>query len=198
MLFGEGNRAVGVEYLAGRKLYRAAAGAGKEGAGETKQAYASREVILAGGALNSPQLLMLSGIGPKDHLESCGIPVRVDLPGVGQNLQDRYEVGVVNRLKRDFGLLKQATFEAPASGGTPDPVFAQWLQGKGLIYLQRLGDQCHHPVGGRPAGARPLPLRDRRPVQGILPRLFEALPGAQGLLHLGAPQGAHPKHAPAR
>ena len=57
-----------------------------------------REVILAGGAFNTPQLLMLSGIGPRDELERHGIAVRVDLPGVGRNLQDRYEIGVVNRM----------------------------------------------------------------------------------------------------
>jgi choline dehydrogenase len=132
VLFGEGNRAVGVEYRLGRNLYRAAAGAGRDGGGETRQAYASREVILAGGAFNSPQLLMLSGIGPREHLARFGIPVRVDLPGVGRNLQDRYEVGVVNRVKGDFALLKDATFEAPAPGRPPDPVFAQWLAGKGV------------------------------------------------------------------
>jgi choline dehydrogenase len=139
VLFDESNRAVGVEYLNGRKLYSAAAGAagaariGAASAGEARRAYASREVILAGGAFNSPQLLMLSGIGPKDHLARFGIPVRADLPGVGQNLQDRYEVAVVNRLRRDIGLLKDATFEVPAAGGPPpDPIFAQWLLGKGL------------------------------------------------------------------
>ncbi|HEY8019946.1 MAG TPA: GMC oxidoreductase [Thermoanaerobaculia bacterium] len=133
VLLDENQRALGVEYRVGRKLYRAAAGhASDQGAGEVMQAYASREVILAGGAFNSPQLLMLSGIGPKDHLASRGIPVRVDLPGVGQNLQDRYEIGVVNRVKADFGLLKDATFDAPAAGAAPDPVFAQWLAGKGV------------------------------------------------------------------
>jgi choline dehydrogenase-like flavoprotein len=132
VLFGEGNRAVGVKYRAGRRLYRAASHAGRDGEGETKQAYASREVILAGGAFNSPQLLMLSGIGPQEHLARFGIPVRIDLPGVGRNLQDRYEVGVVNRVKSDFALLRDATFAAPASGGTPDPVFAQWLKGQGV------------------------------------------------------------------
>ncbi|HEV7518700.1 MAG TPA: GMC family oxidoreductase, partial [Thermoanaerobaculia bacterium] len=115
VLFDEGNRAVGIEYRAGRHLYRAGRHSGEEGGGETKRVYASREVILAGGAFNSPQLLMLSGIGPKDHLARCGIPLRVDLPGVGQNLQDRYEIAVVNRLKSDFGLLKNATFDAPAA-----------------------------------------------------------------------------------
>jgi choline dehydrogenase len=49
---------------------------------------ARREVVLCGGTINSPQLLMLSGIGPADHLRGLGIPVLVDLPGVGQNLQD--------------------------------------------------------------------------------------------------------------
>jgi choline dehydrogenase len=56
--------------------------------GQPSEARANRDVILSGGAINSPQLLLLSGIGPKDHLESLGIGVQVDLPGVGQNLQD--------------------------------------------------------------------------------------------------------------
>ncbi|MEM7120286.1 MAG: choline dehydrogenase [Pseudomonadota bacterium] len=53
-----------------------------------RQAIAAREVILASGATNSPQLLMLSGIGPSDHLKEIGIDCKVDLPGVGQNLHD--------------------------------------------------------------------------------------------------------------
>lgn len=69
----EGTRAVGVEYLS-------------RGARHT--AYADAEVVLAGGAVNSPQLLMLSGIGPAAHLREVGVNVAVDLPGVGQNLHD--------------------------------------------------------------------------------------------------------------
>lgn len=50
--------------------------------------FRAREVVLSAGAINSPQLLMLSGIGPADHLREMGIPVVIDLPGVGRNLQD--------------------------------------------------------------------------------------------------------------
>ncbi|HVE69209.1 MAG TPA: FAD-dependent oxidoreductase [Solirubrobacteraceae bacterium] len=61
--------------------------------GEPVEVRASREVVLAAGAYNSPQLLMLSGIGPADHLVSREIDVAVDLPGVGENLQDHVQVG---------------------------------------------------------------------------------------------------------
>ncbi len=64
-------------------------------------ALAEREVLLAGGAINSPQLLMLSGIGPASALEAHGLPVVVDLPAVGQNLQDHPAVPIVFRTHRD-------------------------------------------------------------------------------------------------
>ncbi len=85
VLFDETNRAIGIEYRKGERLYRAHARPSDQ-PGELRQIYASREVILAGGAFNSPQLLMLSGVGPRDVLESNNIPVRVELPGVGKNL----------------------------------------------------------------------------------------------------------------
>jgi 4-pyridoxate dehydrogenase len=75
----EGNRAVGVEYLKG---------------GERLTARAEREVILAGGVINSPQLLMLSGIGDPEGLGKQGIPIKVPLRGVGGNLQDHVSVTV--------------------------------------------------------------------------------------------------------
>jgi choline dehydrogenase len=62
-------------------------------------ARAAREVILCGGAVNSPQLLMLSGIGPHDHLAGFGIPVVHHLPGVGQSLQDHYSAPIKLRCK---------------------------------------------------------------------------------------------------
>ena len=88
----EKQRAVGVEF---------------EHEGQTKQLRASREVLLCAGALQSPQILMLSGIGPRKHLLEKGIACVHDLPGVGQNLHDHVDVvQVVNapRLTDSFGL----------------------------------------------------------------------------------------------
>ena len=73
----ENQRAVGVEYFRD---------------GQRQQLRANREVLLSAGALQSPQILMLSGIGPKAHLESHGIAPLLDLPGVGQNLHDHMDV----------------------------------------------------------------------------------------------------------
>ena len=58
------------------------------------RARASKEVILCGGVINSPQLLMASGIGDEDELKALGIPVVANLPGVGKNLQDHLQVYV--------------------------------------------------------------------------------------------------------
>ncbi|KAL6788674.1 GMC oxidoreductase [Trichoderma sp. SZMC 28012] len=88
-------RAVGVEYLQGKALYRGDIRHNDDDSGILRNATARREVIVSGGAFNSPQILMLSGVGPKDHLESLGIDVVVDSPGVGQNLMDNEELPIV-------------------------------------------------------------------------------------------------------
>ncbi|HCP00159.1 MAG: choline dehydrogenase [Alphaproteobacteria bacterium] len=80
----ENNRAVGVRYTRGR---------------HERLARADREVILCGGVVNSPQLLMLSGVGPADELHTHGLAVTVDQPDVGQNLQDHLCVHTVHRSK---------------------------------------------------------------------------------------------------
>ena len=119
VLFDERKRAIGVEYLKGERLY--AAHARPSGSpGEKRQAYARREVILAGGAFNTPQLLMLSGVGPADVLATHRIPVVSELPRVGKNLQDRYEVAVVNRMKNQWDMLRGATFT------TRDAQYREW------------------------------------------------------------------------
>jgi len=110
VLFDGEGAACGVEYLKGPRLYGAHP-APSEAPGERREVRARREVILCGGAFNTPQLLMLSGIGPAAHLREHGIAVRVDLPGVGRNLQDRYEVAVTHRMRRPWQVLDGARFE---------------------------------------------------------------------------------------
>ena len=131
----EGRRAVGVEYLTGRHLYEADPNHISDPAQAPRgQAQATREVILAGGAFNSPQLLKLSGVGPRAELEALGIPVVADLHGVGENLQDRYEVAVVSNFARDFQLLAGASFAPPAAGTGADPCMQSWIDSGTGIY----------------------------------------------------------------
>ena len=124
-------RAIGVEYLAGRQLYRASR-TPTDAAADKVAVYARHEVILAGGAFNSPQLLMLSGIGDEAQLRKFGIEPILHRPGVGKNMQDRYEVGVVSQVHKPFPLLHDATWAPPVEGQEPDAAFAAWEQGKGL------------------------------------------------------------------
>ncbi|MFU1926075.1 GMC family oxidoreductase [Bordetella hinzii] len=84
----EGNRAVGVAYRDPRQPSAA------------RSVRANREVIVASGAINTPKLLQLSGLGPGDFLRELGIPVVRDLPGVGENLSDHYSVRVVARVRQ--------------------------------------------------------------------------------------------------
>ncbi len=79
----ERGRAVGVECIAG---------------GRTRVLRAERETVLSSGAINTPKLLMLSGVGPAAHLAGHGLDVHTDLPGVGQNLQDHIEISLVYQL----------------------------------------------------------------------------------------------------
>ncbi|KAG4421748.1 hypothetical protein IFR04_005124 [Cadophora malorum] len=120
-------RAIGVEYLAGKSMYQADPRYDPSVKGVTKQAYAKHEVIIAGGTFNSPQILKLSGIGPRDELEKFDIPVLVDLPGVGKNLQDNTEMGVVAEASTNFtNKASVCTYGAPG-----DPCLEEWFQGKG-------------------------------------------------------------------
>ena len=119
VLLDENGAARGVEYLKGERLYGAGS-ARNATRGVCREVRVRREVILCGGAFNTPQLLMLSGLGPAVDLRAHRIPVKVDLPGVGSNLQDRYEVAVTHRMSRNWTLREGATF---ARG---DPVWQRW------------------------------------------------------------------------
>jgi choline dehydrogenase len=104
----EGTRATGVEYLAADGLHVAHA----------------RQTILSGGAVDSPKLLMLSGIGDSEELRAVGIDVRHHLPGVGKNLQDHFRVGLrmeINQPLTMFGMAPEvaaAAIDEFATSGT--------------------------------------------------------------------------------
>jgi choline dehydrogenase len=89
----DGARATGIAYAVG---------------GERRSATAEREVILSSGAINSPQLLQLSGIGPADLLRKLGIAVKHDLPGVGANLSDHPDIVVQHACKQPVSLASKA------------------------------------------------------------------------------------------
>jgi choline dehydrogenase len=107
----QNGRAIGVEYVR---------------QGQSQSAHADREVILSGGAFNSPQLLLLSGIGPADELRALGIAPLVDLPGVGRNLQDHASIAMVldasgpftfdNELRLDRMMISVARWHLFGSG----------------------------------------------------------------------------------
>lgn len=121
-LLVENNRAVGVELAKGR---------------ERVKVRAEREVILSGGAINSPQVLLLSGVGPADELAALGVPVVQDLPGVGKNLQDHLEVYVQHACTQPITLYS---------------ALKPWNQAKigfdWLFFKKGLGATSHFEAGG--------------------------------------------------
>ncbi len=124
----EGTKAVGVEV---------------ESSGETFVVEAN-EIILSGGGIGSPQILMLSGVGPAAHLEEMGIEVVLDSPGVGQNLRDHPNVRVPIAVKEDFPLDPEAPrsqlalrYTAAGSSDRND--------------MQILASSFSSPMGGDPA-----------------------------------------------
>ena len=95
-------KAIGVEYLRGQNVYSADPRHKSSDKGTPGKAFATREVILAAGTFNSPQILLLSGIGPSAELKALNIPIIVDSPGVGQNLDDNYEGSVASLAAQDL------------------------------------------------------------------------------------------------
>ena len=124
----EGKRATGVEVQSGDEIF----------------VVESEEIILSAGGIGSPQILMLSGVGPADHLKEMGIPVQLDSPGVGQNLRDHPNVRVPVRVKDDFPLDPEAPrsqlalrYTAAGSSDRND--------------MQILASSFSSPMGGDPA-----------------------------------------------
>jgi choline dehydrogenase len=124
-LIFEGNRAAGVRYLKGGRN------------GTPMEVRARREVILSGGAFNSPQLLQLSGIGPPGLLQSRGIEVRHALPGVGENLRDHYAPRFAVRVKN------METINERSRGLRLVAEIAKWcLGGKSILGLSPTQVYC--------------------------------------------------------
>ncbi len=118
----DGRRATGVEYRQG---------------GGLRTAQARREIVLSGGPINAPQLLMLSGIGPAAHLAEHGIEVACDLPGVGRNLQDHLELYVQQECVRPITLYSATGLLQKALIGT------RWI-----LFRSGLGATNHFEAGG--------------------------------------------------
>jgi choline dehydrogenase len=118
----EGRRAVGVEVARGSN---------------SEILHCSREVIISAGAINSPQLLQLSGVGPADRLREVGIEVFHDLPGVGENLQDHLEVYVQHAASQPVSIY-------PAT----QPWNKPWIGLQWLLFKQGPGATSHFEAGG--------------------------------------------------
>lgn len=110
----ENRRAVGVEYAQG--------GPG----GSARSVSARREVVVCAGAINTPRLLQLSGIGPAEHLQALGLPVAHPLAGVGAHLKDHFSVRVVGRVRRGSALTINELARVPRLWGQA----ARWLAGR--------------------------------------------------------------------
>jgi choline dehydrogenase len=127
------NLKVETNALASRILFegKAAVGVAFTQNGASRVVRARREVILSGGAINSPQLLQLSGVGPGQLLRDMGVEVLVDSPGVGENLQDHYVIGMLYRLKADVISVNELSKGARFVG----EAFKYLTQRKGLLTL---------------------------------------------------------------
>jgi choline dehydrogenase len=129
----EDGRAVGVEYVRD---------------GQVRTARAAREVVLCGGAYNSPQLLMLSGVGPADELRQVGIEPVLDLPGVGRNLSEHASFFIAYRTKGRISLLKHLRWDRLAAN-----LARWWFLGSGPFAVQ--ATTAHAQVRTRPELERP-------------------------------------------
>src|SRR4029077_7290235 len=125
---GRGNLKIETDAIVTRLLFdgKRCSGVAFRQRGVDREETAAREVILCGGAVNSPHLLQISGIGPAAHLQSIGVPVVHDLPGVGANLNDHYVVRVthggrgaetINQLARGARLIREIARFATMGNG---------------------------------------------------------------------------------
>lgn len=149
----KGKRAIGIEYIR---------------AGRICQAHANAEVILAAGAIGSPQILQQSGVGPAELLHAAGVPVQHDLPGVGQNLQDHLQVRLVFK-----------TSERTLNDEVNSPIHKAWI---GLQYALARSGPLTLAASQVAIFTRSGPQVDRPDIQFHMQPLSADKPG----------EGAHP------
>jgi len=169
-----------------------------EHGGEVRQISARKEVILSGGAINSPQLLMLSGIGPADHLRETGISVEADLPGVGANLQDHLDI-MARASTRSARSIGYSMRKLPATARD----VLQWaltgsgnftvnpVQGCGFVKSSRARDLpdiqlVFIPARGSPHG------RETMTGHGMMLHACHLYPQSRGVLRLRSPDPRDP------
>ena len=180
----EGTRAIGVEY--DRK-------------GSREQAFATGEVILCGGVINSPQLLELSGIGQKARLEALGVEVRKDLPGVGENLQDHLTVNIQQGID-NIPTFYDETRPLALLGN----VFKYFTRGKGLLshaasqvgVFFRSSDKVDTPdaqIHFAPAASEPDKKGNLKPRPGTTATVCHLRPESRGSVHITS---TNPAEAP--
>ncbi|MDA8252638.1 MAG: GMC family oxidoreductase N-terminal domain-containing protein [Rhodospirillales bacterium] len=181
----EHGRAIGVSY---------------EQNGALVESRAAAEVLVTSGGIGSPRLLLLSGIGPADHLRRIGIPVVHDLDGVGQNLHDHYTIDLTYELSGAYGLdrYQRPHWKALAAmqylllrGG---PAVSNIVEGGAFLRVDPTATapdvQLHFVAGaGVPEGFPPLPTRN-----GCMVNAYVLRPKSRGTLRL---QGADPSLPPA-
>ena len=160
----------------------------------SKRVLVRREVILAGGAFSTPQLLKLSGIGPREELEAHGIPVRSTCPASARTSRTATRSGVVSELRGDrFTLLDGCSFAPPAGDGAGRPL----LQPRGGTakgaYTSNGAvrrDRCPGPT----SSSSGCPAR----FEGYYPGYSATSTRQRERLHLGDPEGAHARTPPDR
>ena len=179
----EGRRAVGVEYRRGGRL---------------EQVRATREVILCGGAINSPQLLQLSGIGPAPLLQSLGIAPMLDAPAVGQNLQDHLAVSYFYKssvptlndvLSPLSGKIRAGLHYLLNRGG---PLSMSVNQGGGFVRARPDDPRVNLQLYFSPVSYTKSPLSERKllnpdPFSAFLLSFNSCRPTSRGHLHIASP-----------
>ncbi|MFT8951756.1 MAG: GMC family oxidoreductase N-terminal domain-containing protein [Gluconobacter sp.] len=181
----EGKRAVGVQYIADKQMHTARA---------------EQEVLVTSGAIGTPKLMMLSGVGPAAHLKEHGIPVVHDLPGVGQNLQDHFGVDIVAELKGHDSFDKYNQYKWMMWAGLQyslfrsGPVASNVVEGGAFWYGDPAAScpdlQFHFLAGaGAEAGVASVP----KGTSGITLNSYTLRPKARGSVTL---RSSDPREAP--